>query len=220
MDKPLRAFKITLVIPAIFSVLSLIYSLFSKFTGIASFAMELFSVLMGTLFYVLLFSFAVLTGINSKTSTYQKIFFLILLVVLSYVLLIWQSPQERMARFFAEIQNHRMLNNLKSGDVSFIVVDNTFLTQPEQISPIINALNNSTWYTPNHECRGKEIQMRIILQNGQVMCLNISRFCDEDSAAVLFVKPLPSGFASGGNAYVPQLPSTLEKLGYPLSPND
>jgi len=217
MDKALKAFKITLAIPAILFGLFFIYSLFSKFLGMTAFASALFSVILDTVFYFFLFLTVTVLGLISKVATYKRVLYLLLVFVMASIFVITQSPQESVTRFYNEIQNHKMLNNLKTSDVSFIVVDNMFLTQLEQISPIVEALNDSMWYMPNHECRGKEVEMMLVLQTGQVVRLRISRFCDEDAVALLFIKPLASGSASGGNAYVPKLPSTLEGLGYPLS---
>lgn len=217
MEKAFKVFKVVLVIPAIIFGVFLVYSLFSKFIGMTAFALRLFGVFLHTAFYFLLFLIAAIGGITAKVAVYKRLLYLVLVFVMAIVFVITQSPQESAARFYDEIQNHKRLNSLKVSDISFIVVEDLFLTQPEQIGPIVEALNASTWYSPRKgECMGKEVQMRVVLQTGEVVRLRISRFCKEDAAALLFVEPLPSGFASGGEAYVPKLPSTLENLGYPL----
>ncbi len=218
MDKVLKALKTILVVSIIFFGLILIYGFFSKFTGIAAIVSNVFGVFWNSiLFFVFILILAVL-GITSTSVASKRVLYLSLVGVVACIFVVWQSPQENIIRFQEEVQNHKMLNNLKPTDVSFIVVDNVFFTKAEQINPIIAALNASTWFAPRKgECMGKEAQMSIVLLTGQVARLHISRLCNEDAVALLFIKPLPSGFASGGNAYVPKLPSTLESLGYPLS---
>jgi hypothetical protein len=218
MDKIVKALKTILVAAIIFFGLILIYGFFSKFTGIAAIVSNLFGIFWNSiLFFVFILILAIL-GITSISALSKRVLYLSAVGVAACIFVVWQSPQENITRFQEEVQNHKMLNNLKPTDVSFIVVDNVFFTEAEQISPIVAALNASTWFAPRKgECMGKEAQMSIGFHTGQVVRLHISHLCNEDAVALLFIKPLPSGFASGGNAYVPKLPSTLEGLGYPLS---
>jgi len=221
MDKALKAFKAILVIPAILAGLFLIYSFFSKFTGVSGFAARFFEFFLGTVFYFLFFLIAAVLGITTKTAIYKRVLFLLLVFVMASIFVITQSPQGKVTRFYDEIQNHKLLNNLKASDVSFIAVEDIFLTQSEQIRPIVTALNSSTWYVGRRgECIGKEVQMVLVLQTRQVVHLQIGQFCGEDAAMLLFVQPLASGFASGGEMYVPKLPSVLKTQGYELLSDD
>ena len=217
MKKLYKAIRIYFATPFIFLSLLLVYGLFSKLTGIISIALELFFVLV----FVSLFLFPLLVvpylAVTHETNKYKRILFIIVGFTLASISAVVFSPQEKVTRFYSQTQRHLILHGLQVDDVSYITIDDVIFMQPEIISPIIEALNDSTWYSPNHERRGKEVPMTIVLRNGQSMDYHVSRFYDEDSADLLFIRPHDSGFWVDGNALVPNLPSVLENAGYKLS---
>ena len=210
IDKTIKAI---FAVPAIFFGLFIISDLIPyKILGVRSFAQELFFTSIDL--YFLALPFVLVFIINNK---WGRIFFLVLGFAYAYILIgVQKSPQIEIARFYYQTKNHNLLGSLRAEDVSFIAFDSVILEQPEQIQPIVTALNESTWYSPNHERRSKEVSMKIVLRNGQEMFFHISRFYGEDSSDILFIRPNESGFWADGNAYVPGFPSILEKLGYML----
>jgi len=209
-DKTIRAI---FAVPAIFFGLFIISGLLpQKILGVRSFAQELFFTLIGL--YFLLVPFVLFFIIKKK---WGRVIFLLLGFAYAYILIgVQKSPQIEIARFYYQTKSHDLLSSLRVEDVSFIALENVIFERPEQIQPIVSALNESTWYSPNHERRGNEVPMKIILRNGQEMYFHISRFYGEDSGDILFIRPYTSGFWANGNAYVPTLPSILENLGYTL----
>ncbi len=208
-----KAIKAIFAVPAIFFGLFIISDLLpQKILGVRSFTQELFFTLIGL--YFLAVPFVLVFIIKKKRG---RIFFFVLGFAYAYILIgVQKSPQIDIVRFYYQTKNHNLLSSLRTEDVSFIALDNVIFEQPEQIHPIVAALNESTWYSPNHERRGNEVPMKIVLRNGQEMYFHLSRFYGEDSGDILFIRPYTSGFWADGNAYVPTLPSILENLGYTL----
>jgi hypothetical protein len=213
-----KTILIIYIAPAILFPLLLVYGIFSKLTGIVSFTLELFTVLSFDItIFVLLLIVVPIIVINEEPNKFQRFLLVLLSVTVGLVSAVVQKPQESIIRFYFQTQGHLTLNNLKTDDVSYISIDNIVLTNPEQISQIVEALNDSAWYSPNHEQKGKEVSMIIVLQSGQTLHYHLSRFHDENSADLLFIRPLESGFLADGNAYIPNLPSILENVGYTLA---
>ena len=197
---------------AIFFVLFFLYGLVSKSIGIISVIEELFF----TLFSVLFFTLPII-AIFQTENIFAKIGYFIWGLVLLYVsLFVFEDIQIMTTRFYYHTQNHITIHNLKTEDVSFIAFDRLTLVEQEQIAPIIEALNDSKWYSPNHEIRGKDVPMVIVLKTGERIYFRISRFYNEDSAEIIFVRPRENGFWVDGQNYAPKLPSTIQTLGYTL----
>jgi len=211
-----KTVKVILAIPAVFFGLFFISDFFvGKTLGVLSFALELFFTLLDL--YILAIPFVLVFIIKNSRG---RVLFLLIGLFYTFILFVVQkSPQMETARFYHHSKNIALLESLKTEDVSYITFGEVKLIQSEQIRPIVEALNESTWYSPNHERRGKEVSMKISLQNGQEMNFQVSRFYDEDSAALLFTRSRDAGSWADGNAYVPKLPSLLENLGYRL-PSD
>ena len=212
MENITKRIKVIFLAPAAVFGFFLISSFFGKTLGALSFAQELFFTILHLYIICMPFVFALI--IKDKRGRILLLF--IGLLFTFAVVAIQASPQMSMARFYYQTKNHISLNRLQPSDVSFIAFDSTVFAQPKEVELIIEALNGSSWYSPNHERTGPEVSMTIYLRDGQEMQFRLSRFSGENSANLLFTRPRNNGYWADGNAYVPKLPSILEDMGYML----
>ncbi len=211
MNRIVRVINAIYITPVVLFGLLIVYSLFSRLLGPVAFALELFTAVSVPIFLTRPFLM-----IFVEKNRYKRIAFLLLGLAFVGFGLWARLPVQMAERFYYEANNHAIIAGLQAHDVSSIAVGDLVLTQPEQITEIVNILRSSQWYSPNHERRGTEVPMTVVLRNGQTMYFRLSRFSKEDNADLLFIRPRESGFWADGDALVPGLPSAIGRMGYSL----
>ena len=131
-----------------------------------------------------------------RASTWRNILLTLIFVPLS-VLVLWREA----AHTFYLLS----LRDLRSEQVSQIVISGSVLEQGQKMEAVISALNKSVWFEPKHGGWRRPSDISITLKSGRSMRISVALY---RSGAVILGR---------GEAFSATLPSVLLAAGHPLS---
>jgi hypothetical protein len=122
-------------------------------------------------------------------------------------------------RLYHKATNYHFLRTLQSDSVASIEIGGITLDKEQDIVRVVAALNRAVWHVTNHDVGGPYVGMRIVLWSGDVRTFRIGRYHGKEGALVEFFRETDSSSTrEDGDAFVPDLPTVLEDVGYALPP--
>jgi hypothetical protein len=120
-------------------------------------------------------------------------------------------------RFMHQFNEHRRLGTLRVDQVAAIDIDGRVYAGEESLSGVIQALNQSQWFTSSHGGWAREVPVTIRLRSNEQLHYRVALYLREHGAVILLFSPRRNGGESRyGYAFSRSLPSAMAAAGSPL----
>lgn len=123
-------------------------------------------------------------------------------------------------RFVHQVREHRRLDALRVDQIASIDIDGRVYSGAENLSGVVQALNQSQWFSSNHGGWAREVPLAIHLRSDEELHYRVALYLKQQGAViVLFSRRASGGENSYGYAFSRSLPSAMAAAGLPL-PSD
>jgi hypothetical protein len=121
-------------------------------------------------------------------------------------------------RCYHQVQSRRYLQSLSAADIRRIRIGEHRITRPEQITAVVEALNEVEWFSANHGGWGKKQWLVLEFKAGHRRAFPVAKYHREEGAVIEFGRPPGGGAFHDGYAFSRRLPTSLAVLGISLEP--
>jgi len=138
------------------------------------------------------------------------------LLLVSALALLWAGVMSQL--FVRELYLHHKLSQLHADSVESIEVGSHTITDRNDISAIVNALNGAQWFTSNHGGWADEVPLVINLRTEGRQTYHVGFYLRQKGAVLVSMSSFdPKGARwSNGYAFYERLPEVLARIGVVL----
>ena len=97
-------------------------------------------------------------------------------------------------RVFRQYQAHRTLRTLRPELVTSIRVENSVISDRQQLTEIVQALNGEQWFSSSHGGWARRVSLVLTLNDGRQITYQVAAYLKEEGAVIIF-DPDGSGYA-------------------------
>ena len=120
-------------------------------------------------------------------------------------------------QFVHNVANHLEVRLMRPAAVTQVDVDGKAITNPQEFTPIVSALNDSTWFSYNHGGAARRVQLVIYFSNGARRSYDVGYYRRQEGAVIEFRHHGRFGITTSyGEAFSAKLPKALADAGQPL----
>ncbi len=112
-------------------------------------------------------------------------------------------------RYFHQVRNHHFLAKLSIENVASVRIDKTTITNPASLRPIIQALNNRKWFSPNHGGWAEKVDLIVTLKSNKERRFWVGYYLREPGAVIQFYRGDKKRYWADGYAFSPDLSVAL-----------
>jgi hypothetical protein len=123
-------------------------------------------------------------------------------------------------RFLHNLSYYHELRTMSTGELSGFEIDGKLISNPQDVSNIVNALHESEWFSYNHGGAARKVTLTVHFKNGGLNTYPVGYYLREAGAVVEFRQRWANGVeVSYGEAFCRKLPAALESAGTLLPRN-
>lgn len=116
-------------------------------------------------------------------------------------------------RYICQVSNHVLLNHLSADDVAEIQIGKSIVSQQSDVGRVVEALNESRWFSSNHGGWAEAVPLVIRMKNGQAHRFGVGYYLRQEGAVIEFHRDWGSVRLSDGYGFSGRLPSVLKQVG-------
>lgn len=116
-------------------------------------------------------------------------------------------------RLVNQARQHHRMETVVAAQVQSITLGRQVLDDPARIAPVVDALHQHQWFSPNHESWNPTWTLALRLDDGERWQWRVGWSEKRQAAVVQFSRPLLGGQLRDGQALVPGLIEALEDAG-------